>query len=73
MDFVGTKESEQRVIIRSGVLPETCVGLSTCWSKPIDDRRSRNLEALGSLGMLTCRLKFPTISRSSDDMITDST
>ena len=43
-----TKSSNCRVIIRSNVLPDSCVGVVTCCRKPIVSSNSRSFNPLGS-------------------------
>ena len=63
--------SEERVMIKSNVLPCLRVGSVTCCTRLMDSSKSLNLIALSSLDVLTCILKSPPISSCSLKRTTD--
>ena len=65
MGVVDTKESDSRVIIRSSVLPERCVGVVTCRFSDIDSIRSRNSTESELSGSSTWMFMSPVIMRGS--------
>ena len=66
------KDEVERVMSRSRVWPELCVGKEICWVRLKVSRRSKKDETWGAEGSSTWKLKSPVKMNSDEDEMKSS-